>query len=114
MLARKLDIGFPKTQWCLYGSDYDSLRWLDENVPKPTLAEIEAAYQSGKAAYDMKLLREKRDKLLKETDVYMISDFPLSEDKKQQLIEYRQALRDLPQVSLLDEQSSISWPTPPF
>lgn len=33
---------YPNSVWKLYGNSYDGLEWLSENIPKPTLQEIEA------------------------------------------------------------------------
>lgn len=55
--------------------------------------------------------RSKRNQLLKQSDWTMIEGVPLSEEKKQQWIEYRQALRNIPQV--FETADSIIWPTPP-
>lgn len=41
--------------------------------------------------------RSTRDGYLLETDKYMISDFPISENKKDEMKKYRQTLRDLPE-----------------
>lgn len=65
-------------------------------------------------------LREMRDKLLQETDKYLIiTDWPHStEEIKQQWIDYRQALRDLP-ANTPNPQIvngvlvNVAWPTPP-
>ena len=127
MLAKKLDVGFPNAKWCMYGTTYDSLTWLDDSIPKPTLEEIETAYERAASTYALKLLREKRDKLLKETDIYMIPDYPISDTKKERLLQYRRALRDLPSLSnpriiiqeepveriVLDE-ASVTWPVLPL
>jgi hypothetical protein len=43
-------------------------------------------------------LRELRNTVLKETDAYMLSDYPLTEEQRNQMITYRQTLRDLPEV----------------
>ena len=65
------------------------------------------------------ILRCERNKLLRNTDKYMISDFPhSSESKKNEWITYRQLLRDLPstQTPELDDLGdliNITWPTPP-
>jgi len=40
-----------------------------------------------------KMLRIKRNELLKETDIYMIYDYPISEEEKYNN-KYRQELRD--------------------
>lgn len=40
--------------------------------------------------------RMERDRKLAETDKYMILDFPITEECKEEMIIYRQALRDLP------------------
>ena len=65
------------------------------------------------------ILRCERNKLLKNTDKYMISDFPhSSESKKNEWITYRQLLRNLPstQTPELDnfgDLINITWPTKP-
>lgn len=40
-------------------------------------------------------IRHKRDILLKDTDKYVLPDFPISEEQKAKVLEYRQALRDI-------------------
>ena len=32
----------PGAQWYCHGDDYNELHWLSEDIPKPTLEEIEA------------------------------------------------------------------------
>lgn len=44
--------------------------------------------------------RRERDAKLSSTDKYMVIDFPISEEKRQQIKEYRQLLRDLTQNEL--------------
>jgi hypothetical protein len=41
-------------------------------------------------------LRRIRDGLLQETDKYAVSDFPMSDDERTAMTQYRQELRDLP------------------
>ena len=41
-------------------------------------------------------VRMVRDSKLKETDIYLLSDFPINEKQKNVIITYRQELRDLP------------------
>ena len=68
-------------------------------IPEPTLAERSER------------IRGQRDAKLQETDVYLLSDYPISEAEKAQVIEYRQQLRDLPmQTGFPDE---IVWPEKP-
>jgi len=47
-------------------------------------------------AIDWNSIRELRNALLSGTDWAVMPDSPLSEDRKQEYIEYREALRDLP------------------
>ena len=56
-----------------------------------------------------KLLRELRDKLLKETDYLMNGDYPHKEGMLEKWKQYRQALRDLPNNSnpLLNEKGEL-------
>ena len=41
-------------------------------------------------------VRAKRDELLLVTDRYMLADFPISEEEREQYRQYRQYLRDIP------------------
>tara|TARA_Y100000004_G_scaffold190256_1_gene247115 strand:- start:903 stop:1145 length:243 start_codon:yes stop_codon:yes gene_type:complete len=54
-------------------------------------------------------LRAKRNAKLAETDIYMVSDFPITTEQKNAWQTYRQALRDM-DFSDLD---NITWPTKP-
>jgi predicted ATP-dependent Lon-type protease len=44
--------------------------------------------------YHLKALKEKRNKILSETDKYMMSDFKITTEKLEIVKQYRQALRD--------------------
>ena len=75
-----------------------------------------------KPAEALRLLREKRDVLLTESDKYVLPDFPhSSSEKKEAWLTYRQALRDvtISQTPTLTEnleldESSINFPVKPF
>ena len=70
----------------------------------------EAAYAAG--AFDRAIagVREKRDRLLKETDYLALSDNTLSTE----MTTYRQNLRDITNgVTTVAQVSSITWPTKP-
>jgi len=41
------------------------------------------------------MVRQNRNQLLKDTDIYLIPDFPISPEKLTIIKEYRQALRDM-------------------
>jgi hypothetical protein len=58
-----------------------------------------------------KLLREKRNYLLKLCDWTVGLDSPLTDVKKQEWIVYRQALRDVPQNT--QATNKITWPVMP-
>lgn len=51
----------------------------------------------------MEWLREMRNRMLSDTDYLIMPDYPLDEESKQAIIEYRQKLRDLP------EQDGAPW-----
>ena len=59
--------------------------------------------------YQMKELRRVRDKLLKECDYIMISDYP--NPHKDAWIKYRQELRDLPTTADL---TNVEYPSKPI
>ena len=58
-------------------------------------------------------VREKRDTMLKATDWVMLQDSPVSEEKRQEYIVFRKALRDLPIEQAGATLESIVWPNLP-
>ena len=56
-------------------------------------------------------VRLERNKLLSDTDHLIQSDYPISDEKKQEIKVYRQALRDIPQQDGFPD--NIVWPYKP-
>lgn len=55
----------------------------------------------------MDMVREQRKEILKNTDMFLLPDYPITSEKKARMIEYRQKLRDitkgeLPKFSRVD------------
>ena len=70
----------------------------------------EAAWTNAAPARALATLRDKRNRLLAETDFYALSDVTLSSD----MTTYRQALRDLPAgKDTVDKCNNATWPTKP-
>jgi hypothetical protein len=59
----------------------------------------------------MKVVRDERNTRLQQSDWTMLSDVSLPEQKKQEWVAYRQALRDLP--SLVVDPCNVVWPDAP-
>mgnify|MGYP003655281175 FL=1 len=96
----------PNCEFKVVGS---KLIWKDNEELKPTDEEIALKVKELEAAEPLADLREERNELLMETDYIMVSDYPHTD--KQAWIDYRQALRDLPQTADL---SNIEYPTKPI
>ena len=72
-------------------------------------AEV-AAWAAGEDARALDGMREKRNRLLVETDWYAVSDLTMSAD----MTTYRQALRDLPAGKTTKAHvDAATWPTKP-
>lgn len=56
-------------------------------------------------------IRLERNKLLSDTDHLIQADYPISDEKRQEIKVYRQALRDIPQQDGFPE--NIVWPDKP-
>ena len=115
-IVKALQALAPGAEWSICDEDYKQLKWNSPDIPKPTRAQVEAKIAELKAAEPMRLLRVERDRLIAETDWWVLPDrTPTSEQ-----LAYRQALRDLPDNSspVLDPTSRIgisgvSWPVKP-
>lgn len=58
------------------------------------------------------ILKRKRNQLLYRSDIYALPDFPhATEEIRQAWLDYRQTLRDLPELT--DDLEHPIWPTPP-
>jgi len=119
-IAKVLTEKYDGTQWYLVANDYEQLTWDDTNtIPKPSLEELQQKWEEVKEERPMKILRRDRDLLLKNTDMYGLSDFKFkSEESKQAWLDYRQALRDItttaqPELNEFDEVINVTWPNPP-
>ena len=53
-------------------------------------------------------VRTKRDSLLKDTDYLVMTDYPLSDSRRQAIQSYRQALRDVPEQ--IGFPYDVVWP----
>ena len=70
----------------------------------------EQAWRDAAPARALEDLREKRNRLLAETDFYALSDVTMSAD----MTTYRQDLRDLPSgLSTVEDVNTVTYPTTP-
>ena len=106
----------PRNNWSVDGN---TLIWQDDIGLKPTPEEIEQKKQELIAGLPMKRLRYERDLLLRRCDIYSLPDWPHSDSsKRQEWLDYRQALRDLPSSTTPQFDSNnnlinVTWPTKP-
>jgi len=84
------------------------IEFWNSDFPKPTLEQIESVWNENLLNYDWILPRQKRNRLLQESDWTQVDDARVN---KQSWAEYRQILRDLPQT--YPDPKNIVWPTPP-
>ena len=90
--------------------------YYNDGQTQPTEEAIQAKLEELELAEPMRIMREQRDQLLKESDVYMFEDYPTL--KLADWKTYRQQLRDMPEneTPLLQPDGSLSnvtWPTKP-
>ena len=110
----------PGAECSIRGNSYAGIEWLDESQTKPTEDEVNAKVTELVNAYPMKLLRDKRDRLILQTDWRIVVAKETGTNIPAAWKTYRQALRDLPASSTPKlnsddnlDMSSVTWPTPP-
>ena len=70
----------------------------------------ETAWNNGAFDRALEQLRNKRNRLLAETDFYALQDVSMTQD----MTNYRQALRDLPDgLTTVEDVEAVTWPTKP-
>ena len=83
----------------------------DDDGNVTTASDNEAAYKARIDAEAATYVREKRDKLIAETDWTQLTDSQLSDSVKATWVTYRQALRDLPTSEGFPH--TTTWPAKP-
>lgn len=78
-----------------YIRDVNTGRPIPKHVYVPTVEEKLAA------------IRDERDRLLAESDKYMLSDYPVTDAEREAWKTYRQALRDMPETC---DPNNPTWP----
>ena len=74
----------------------------------------ELAWQNGAFDRAMSSLRAKRNALLKDSDHTILQDSPLTAVKKSEWMNYRTALRNLPQsLTTVDQVNAVVFPAKP-
>jgi hypothetical protein len=81
------------------GKEGDKRRFQIKETPAPTQEEL------------AERARRQRDALLAKTDYLLASDYPISEERLEEIKVYRQALRDVPAQEGFPE--TIVWPETP-
>ena len=79
---------------------------IEHNVQTNEIKTVKTG-ETATATPAINILKSTRDRLLRETDYYALSDVTMSEDMKT----YRQALRDLPANT--SDPSKPTYPTKP-
>ena len=101
-------IDFPRRN---LGYTYEDTEFPEEYI-KPTKEAYDEAFTRHLNIALFKELRTKRNTLLEQTDKYIVADYPHpTPEKKQEWLDYRQALRDLP--SNTEDPANPVWPVPP-
>ena len=115
LMGDAINVVRPNSTWSLNDPfAYEDLVWRDEVSPKPDKESVMAEYAKLITAEPLRQLREKRNQLLTATDWMAVADRTMTQAQ----IDYRQALRDLPETAepQLDEQgnlTNVTWPERP-
>jgi hypothetical protein len=90
---------FKEHEKVLFGSAIPLSTWgISIEIREQPTVRAYSNTSSDLAVHLARELRQDRDNELRETDVYMLSDYPITPEKRQEMIEYRQWLRDLPEL----------------
>ena len=103
----------PKAEVSISGNDINTLTWENGTAPIPKeqiLAKIP------EVELDMALanLRQKRNKLLADTDYLVLPDSTLTPQKKSEWMTYRTNLRNLTQgLTTVEQINNVAYPVKP-
>ena len=99
----------PNAEFSFLGEDLNSIVWNKNTTPIP-VADIEAQFTTAEFNIALDELRQKRNRLLAETDFYGASDMTMSSE----MTTYRQQLRDLTNgLTTVADVEAVVFPTKP-
>jgi len=99
----------PNAQASISDGDINSIVWENGTTPI-AVADIQAQIPSAEFDVAIEDLRQKRNKLLAETDYLALSDNTMSAE----MTTYRQQLRDITEgLTTKAEVDAVTWPTKP-
>lgn len=87
----------PNAQWVVRENDYNQIEWHSEDIPQPTLAEVEAKMEELEASAPMDAVRDIRNWYLRESDWTQGADIRAIRGQEwcNAWDSYRQQLRDI-------------------
>lgn len=110
-----LENDFPGENWAIILADEVPENWQDMTIENgelvPASTEVMEQRQQIETEQKAFILRERRDRLLYETDKYMIPDYPITEEEREEYRLYRQYLRDIPQTDGFPELEILTVET---
>lgn len=106
-ISQNNDGGFTYDEYVLTMTDRDGLEKIVQENMEVWLAYAKQQETDNQA----QAVRDKRDKLLADTDWTQTDDAPLSSEDKESVWKYRQALRDITAQSGFPQE--IKWPDKP-
>ena len=105
--GKEAGISYNYDEYLLVMPDRDGL----EKIVQDNTATWLAYAKQQEAEKQAQVIRDKRDKLLSDTDWTQTDDAPLSSEDKESVRKYRQALRDITAQSGFPQE--IKWPDKP-
>jgi hypothetical protein len=100
----------PNANCSVTNDDINSIQWYDGNPNNITASQIQDRLPEVDFKIALQELREKRDKLLQDTDYLALSDNTMSAE----MITYRQSLRDITEgLTTVAEVNAVVFPTKP-
>ena len=109
MIGRAINKINPDAEFTINANDINQITWYNGTTPI-SKSDIEAQYPAVEFDIAIEQLRFTRNRLLRQTDFYALSDVTMSDDMKT----YRQKLRDITNgLTTADEVNAVSLPTKP-
>ena len=99
----------PNAEFSVNANDMNQITWLNGTTPI-SKADIEAQFPTVELEIALKKLRQKRNRLLQDTDFHALSDNTMSAD----MTTYRQELRDITDgITTVAQANAVVFPTKP-
>lgn len=96
---------YPDAEWILEGDDYSGLTWLSEDIPKPTIEELQLHWEDVQIEVATEAIRNQRLAAYREESDPIFFDYQRGEATEDEWLDAIQDIKDRYPYPVIEDES---------